>query len=322
MIRAALIGFVLVAVVGCTGAPAGSAGIASPSAATSPMPTGTGGPSPSGTPVSPAASPIATTPPPSAPAVDLYYPPEARFAPQFGMRVMVSGLNVRARPSTAGTKIATAPKNSVFLVSDWGIKADGYTWYLGYQALLEKDGSVPPLPTPFVAGIDPLTGWLAAGTASSPFLEPVAPRCPTQVDLRNVEAMLDSELANCFNTQPIVLTGTYGCGGCGGAAPGMFTPAWLAGPLDFSFLSVNPATQVGPFAAHFPPGGPAAPPNGAIIRVTGHFHDSRAPGCVIAPQAVDGTDKPIASSVATAYCGSRFVVTSFVVLGADPSFPS
>lgn len=325
MIRAALIGFVVVAVVGCSGGPATSAGTPSPTPATSVVPDDTSQPSapPSSAPASPSSAPIVTSPPASAPAIELYSPNEVRYAPTFAMRVIVSGLNVRNRPSTAGTKIGTAPKGSVFLVSDWGVKANGYTWYLGYEDVsIKPGGSVPALPQPMIEGVDDLlTGWLAAGTAADPYLEPIPPRCPSTVNLRNVGAMLDSELANCFGTDAIELTGTYGCGGCGGVVAGTFTPDWLAGPLDYSFLSIDPATQVGPFAVHFPLGGPAAPPEGTIIKVMGHFNDSRSSTCVVAPLDDNDTPKPIAAPVATAYCASRFVATSFVVLGTDPSFP-
>jgi hypothetical protein len=277
---------------------------------------------PSPTEAVPSAEPTAAEPT-SGPEVQ--YPNELNFANDFAMRVLVSGLNIRARPSTSGAKIGTAPKGSVYLVHDYRIQANGYAWYFGYQAGVNADGSVPTLPNGIGAmGVDPIAGWLAAGTSDTPYLQPIAPRCPTTVDLRNVQAMLSSETISCFGTKQIALKGTYGCGGCGGSNPGTFSPDWLASPLTFNFLSLDPSKGIGPFAVRFAPGGPVPPAEGSIISIHGHFNDSRASTCKIAfpPDNGTGTMVPLASAVAVAYCKAQFVVDSFDLLGTDPSFPS
>ena len=315
----------LVLVVGACAGPAATGTPEATTAATALAPIAT---APDVTPL-PTLVPSPTSPTPSAtdpgPTVgpEIAYPAEVQYANQFVMKVLVSDLNVRAKPSTTGAKLGKAPKGALFLMSDWPVKANGYTWYFGYQLVLAHPGVLPDLPDPVVnGGYDGvLSGWLATGSEANPFLLPVAPRCPSTNDLQNLQAMLSSEVVGCFGTTSIELTGTYGCGGCGGLNPGTFTPAWLADPLGYSFLSIDPSERIGPFAVHFPSDGPKAPADGSILKVTGHFNDAHASSCVIAPVDESGTPAPIAKSVATAHCDAQFVVDSFTVTGIDPRFP-
>lgn len=265
------------------------------------------------------ASPTATP----APRPLAEYPRELNWANDIAMRVIVSDLNVRVKPSTSAAKIAKAPKGSVFLFSNWPVQKNGFQWFFGYQAQLRADGSLPPLPESLTgAGVDPLTGWVAAGTSDAPYLEPLAPRCPSrgEIDLAHVEAMLDSEQISCFGSDQIELTATYGCGGCGGSAPGDFAPSWLAYPLGYSFLSEHPALRIGPLGIRFPPSGDPAPPEGTIIRVRAHFSDSRSSTCRIAPLGDGDAPDPIPADLAEAYCRAQLIADSFDVLGTDPTF--
>ena len=270
-----------------------------------------------------AAVPTSTAPGPTN-GPDVTYPPELSYADQFAMRVLVSGLNVRAKPSTGGAQLGTALKGSVFLVSDDRIQANGYTWYYGAVASVGAGKPLPALPNAILLAVNGQAGWLAAGTEATPYLEPLAPRCPTTVNLTNVQWMLSSERVSCFGSTQITLSGVYGCGGCGGANAGTFSPDWLADPLKANFLSVKPANGIGPFGIRFPAGGPAAPKEGSIIKVTGHFEDARSSTCKIAVPASDGsaTMVQIASEVALAYCQAQFVVDAVVVTGTDTGFPA
>ncbi|HYL40735.1 MAG TPA: hypothetical protein VET90_05440, partial [Candidatus Binatus sp.] len=129
------------------------------------------------------------------------------------------------------------------------------------------------------------------------------------------------ELA-CLGKTPLVIQGTLGCGGCGGAFPGTFSPQWLATPLSGIF-SANYAAQVGPLQLYFPPG-LTRPKDGSILRVHGHLDDARSATCKVAVATSDSlTAKPVAVRVADpqAWCREHLVVDSFEVLGVDPSYP-
>jgi hypothetical protein len=238
------------------------------------------------------------------------------------MRVEVSGLNVRAKPSTSGATFGKAAKGSVFVVRDWPIQANGYAWYFGYETAIAAGGAVPALPKSIDYATDGKAGWLAAGTATSPYLLPIGPRCPTTVNLANVESMLDSELLACFGSKAIVLQGTMGCGGCGGVSAGTESPDWLADPLAGGLMSVHAAIRLGPLAVHFAPTGPPRPADGSIVKVTVHLNDPRATTCKITVTDDAGKDVAIDSTVALAWCNAKFVVDSLDILGTDPSFPT
>jgi hypothetical protein len=309
------------AMAGCTGS--------SPTAAPTTAPTLPATPAlqvsvaPSGPSAAPTGSPAPATPSPtSSPTPQAEYSTDLNWANEVAMRVIVSGLNVRTRPSTSAARIGKAPKGSVFLFLDWPTRANGFNWYFGYQATPSADGSLPALPHVLDSGgVEPLSGWVAAGTSDAPYLEPIPARCPTTVDLANVEAMLNSERVACFGSDGLELTGTYGCGGCGGINAGTFTPSWLADPLGFNFLSVDPSARIGPLGLRFAPDGPTGPPDGTIVRVRAHFADARSSTCVIAPLGKGDVPTPIPSGIARDYCRAQLVVDSFNNLGTDPRFP-
>ena len=237
--------------------------------------------------------------------------PELAFVNRFVMRVVVSDLNVRSKPSKSAKSNGKAPKGGLFMMYDWPIKADGYTWYAGFTLLTSKPGVLPDLPTPIETGYDEvLGGWMATGTEDTPFLFPLGARCPTTRNLENVGAMLDSERLSCFGSDTLELEGTFGCGGCGGEAPGTYEPGWLANVLEFDYL--NGSGEDGArFALHFPPSGPARPPEETRVRVRGHFDDPAASTCRITVLGDDGTlSVKIANDAAEQWCRSKFVVES------------
>ncbi|HET7181706.1 MAG TPA: hypothetical protein VFI15_05680 [Candidatus Limnocylindrales bacterium] len=298
-----------------TPGPGGEATATAPasSALTSlPSPEPTAAPTPTST-VQPTAEPAPTEP-------STFQPVGLGFANTFVMRVAVNGLNVRAKPSKNGVSMGKAAKGELFRVYDWPVNADGYTWYYGYEQL-QNDNRVPKLPTPYNEGYDGiLVGWMAAGSLDAPFLMPVGARCPATIDLLNLEAMLGSEKIDCFGSDTLVLQGTFGCGGCGGEDPGHYEPFWLAAGLEFDILRSS-NQQDGAQALHFPPDGQAPPAEGTIIKVRGHFDDSRSETCRITVLGDDGNvDVKIPNKAADQYCRARFVVESYEVLGTDPTY--
>jgi hypothetical protein len=270
------------------------------------------GPSPLSSPTEVPSPSIGQTP---EPVVDREYP-ELAYANRFVMRVAVSDLNVREKPSTSARSNGKAPKGGLFMVSDWPIQANGYTWYFGFTLLTPTPGVLPDLPTYIDTGYDEvLAGWMATGTEDTPFLLPLAPRCPSSPDLASVAAMFDSERIICFGAEPVTLEGTYGCEGCGGATAGTYEPEWLASPLEFGFLSTAPADGVA-LPLHFGPGGPGAPAQGSRVRVRGHFSDERAATCRITEMGSDGTlSVAIANEAAAQWCRGKFVVDNVEVIG-------
>jgi hypothetical protein len=242
--------------------------------------------------------------------------------------VAVKELNLRKNPSTSAKRVALLARGDVLVISpndylNFGfgpVSKNGYTWYPVIVTGL-KNGSLPALPaSPVKTTSVQVWGWVAANDGETPYLLPLAPRCPAVVDLENVQGMLAAERLACFG-QPFTLTGTFGCPGCGGVYVGTFKPLWLAVPQEFDFLSVNPADRIGPLAVRFPPDGPARPAAGTRVSMVVHVDDARSPKCTM----VDGAGSSattIDKRTAVLYCKERLVVDQVQSMGPDPSFPA
>lgn len=298
---------------GSASAPAGSGPGASAGGSQvtgSEAPSGSAPASPSGS--SPVASPVT-------PGVPL------ALQPNIAARVTVSGLNVRDAPTTAGRKVGGLAKGDlVILLGYGGIKANGYTWYQAGR-LKGVHGALPALPAdPLKGNWTDLTGWIAVAQGATPWVATLPARCPASTpDLATLSAMLLGEQLACFSATPLVLEGTWGCGGCGGAYPGVFAPDWLAEPLS-GFLSVNWSARVGPLQLYFPPE-VTRPVEGKILRVRAHLNDPRSSTCTVSTVTSDSltaTPTPISATDAGTYCRQHVVVDSYEVLGVDPSFPA
>ena len=259
-------------------------------------------------------APATSAPPPVVAA------PEGLIPPGSIVRVATDGLRMREEPSTESALVDDLPVDQLLLVgfaqqrSDWGpVSAGGFAWY----PVIRVDAT--ELPALGEGMTTSSIGWVAAGDSTEAYIQLVEPRCPARpVDLASVERMQPWEQLSCFGSEQITLEGTYGCGACGGLSPGTFEPSWLAHPMNFYLLSTDSTTQVGPFNLRFPPGGPANPPEGQIIRVVGHFDDPAAIGCVVSPGE---PPVPIDPAVAELYCREQFVVETIEVIGPDPEWP-
>jgi hypothetical protein len=294
--------------VGCQG---GTTGSASPSAS----PSGSSAASQAASPSAEASAPPESNETIERSTTDGILPPESLAL------VMVDNLRVRGEPSLAGpilhsfdtgTRI-TVVGNPSFLGP---VVADGYDWYLVVHRTDENDPSTEIL------------GWAAAGDPATPFLATLKPRCDRPADV----LLTAYEQLACYGDAPLTLEGTYGCGGCGGFAPGTFEPGWLANPISppFSVLTAKPGKGIGRIDIHVPPELLANffeyPVEGSIIRVVGHFDDPAATTCQIIPgdQVTPGgvgPGVPADSRAAIMYCRERFVVDSYVPIGTDPSYP-
>lgn len=284
----------------------------------------------------PSVPPATDAPASDAPSTDPSGPPSTPpplpgsvIAPGTAVEVVAVELNLRRRPSTSAKVVSLLERGDVVVISPldnlgfgWGpVRADGFDWYPVVQ-VSTPDGRLPALPERPVNPADgvPVSGWVAAGDGSRPFIRALPARCPATPNLRRVTGMLPAERMSCFGANPIVLEGTFGCGGCGAIVMGTFIPEWLATPVELDFLSFDPSVQFGPLALRFPPDGPERPPAGSIIRVTVHVHDSRSSSCSI----VDGEGADavtVNTETAELFCRERLVVDSFEILGTDPRFP-
>jgi hypothetical protein len=241
-------------------------------------------------------------------------------------RVTGDGLRLRVEPSTDGELVATLAAGELLGVA-WGeyadpqspVTADGFTWY---EVIRLADLRQPPAGSYFelIEQGEP-TGWVAAAGGGSRFLELVPGRCVAgdDPDLEVLDAWTPWERLSCLGDRTVTFEGVYGCGGCGGIAPGVWEPAWLASPLNFDFVSVDPIERIGPMSLRFPPAGPQRPEAGAIIRVTGHFDDPVAAGCQRAP---GDPPEPQDARMAKLYCRMGFVVESYEVIGTFDDFPT
>ena len=98
-------------------------------------------------------------------------------------------------------------------------------------------------------------------------------------------------------------------------APGTFEPGWLAFPLECGRLQPG-VDEALPLYLHFPPAGPALPTEGSVVRLHGHFSDSRSTTCRITFPAESGElDVRVNNDAAEQWCRGKFVVDSYEVIG-------
>lgn len=107
---------------------------------------------------------------------------------------------------------------------------------------------------------------------------------------------------------------------------GTFTPEWLALPMNYAFISVEPQERIGPFALRWSPDGPEAPDTpgvAPILRVTGHFDDAAAEGCTMVSfqDSFGEIESEVDPAISELYCRTQFVVDSYEVIGEDEDFP-
>jgi hypothetical protein len=273
-------------------------------------------PEPSGSPID---APAPSDDPGPSPVVEA---PDGVLPPGAYVRVIVDSLRVREGPTTDAAEVVTLPNGAVVLLGysayhpGFGpVEADGFTWY----PVSIFDGNEPATPGTYPTD-ETARGWAAVDDGSGAFVELVAPRCSEgDPDLAFLESLSEWERLACYGDRPLTLEGVLGCGGCGGLFPGIFEPEWLASPMNYDLLSVDPSQHLGPFMTYWSPDGPARPDAGSIVRITGHFDDPAAEGCRVAPGDPEPTD--IDPVVGELYCRSHFVVEGVEVIGVDEDLP-
>jgi hypothetical protein len=248
--------------------------------------------------------------------------PDGVLPPGGIVRVLVDGLRLREGPGLGGSEVVAILERGELMVVGYSVTspgfgpvtADGYTWIpvtrIGVHALPTPDGGLLER-----FGY----GWVAVASGDTEHLELLPPRCVEgDPDLDTIISMTEWERLACFGNRSITLDGIVGCGGCGGFIGGTFEPAWLANPMNYEFLNVDPRVRIGPFALHYPMGIERIP-TASIVRVTGHFDDVAAAECLVAPG--DPEPQPISDVLAELYCSEQFVVDGYEILGVDEDFP-
>ena len=237
-------------------------------------------------------------------------------------RVTVDALRMREEPTTTAPIVATVGLDGLVGLGfgfggSWGpVEAEGYEWYPAAVLTITDLESATGLPSGWVSQ----TGWVAARDETDAFVELLAPRCVEgEPELATLEGLAPWERLACYGNRTLTLEGVYGCGGCGGVFPGIFEPGWLAYPLEFDLLSIEPQDRIGPIGLHFPPDGAAPPEAGSIIRVMGHFDDPAATECQVSPGEPPTAVDQLSAEL---YCRERFVVEDYEVLGTDEDFPT
>jgi hypothetical protein len=244
--------------------------------------------------------------------------------------VTADGLRIREEPSTSTAIVGTVNAGEVVhLVMNANflgpIEADGFDWYLVQHAPGWRDWPAnPPGEGDGPSGDPRIVGWIAAASESEAFLSLSRADCPDQIDIATLWAHTAWERLSCLGDQQITVEGTYGCGGCGGLAPGTFEPEWLAHPLNFHAFSPpwadRPAVVEG-MTLSIPPDVPplGSDQAGSVLRVRGHFNDPRSTECSIAP-GEPGAERAADELAAEWYCRLQFVVESWEVVGTDPDY--
>lgn len=265
------------------------------------------------------------TPSQDATATPVVHPPDD-LLPRFSIgRVTADGLRIRTDPSTSAPLVATLAADGLVLVGSGPAHlagpraADGFTWY--QVMALDSNVPMPPRGSWFeLVDESEEVGWIAAGDGTSRFIETVPARCVAgNPSLELLDAWTPWERLSCLGDRPITFEGVYGCAGCGGFAHGEWKPEWLASPLNFQLISVDPNERFGPMDLRFPPDGPQPPEPGSIIRVTGHFDDPAATGC---ERALGEPAEPEDTQMAELYCRMQFVVENYEVIGTFEDFPT
>ena len=280
---------------------------------------------------SPAASPDPSQAPSQAPAPPSEQPggpapvveaPEGVLPPGSVARVVVDALRIREGPTTDAAEVGSLSRDDLvvlgysYLFPGFGpVDADGFTWYP-----LSKLG-LTELPQPGSGILESeVGGWAAIADGTDVYVALEAPRCVEgDPDLALLQSLTEWERLACYGNRSITIEGVLGCGGCGGLYPGTYEPEWLASPMNYDLLSVEPQDRIGPFILYWSPDGPERPEAASILRVTGHFDEAAAAGCTVAP----GEPEPIEleAPIGELYCRSHFVVEGYEVLGTDEDFP-
>ena len=229
--------------------------------------------------------------------------------------VQVDGLAVRTEPSSSAPQLEVdgAPAHrdagDRLFVLGGPVAADGYWWF---EVALGTDAArVQPIPV----------GWVAAGTESDPWIVAGRGDCP-EPDLAALSSLSGILRAGCYDSAPLTFTARQAAlppdGGLGGACEtDPARPSWLmCDNINYSWVNADGGTDWD-LLLHFDPArgipetelapvGSVGPP----YRITGHFDDPAATGCVT---VADASSAEGLSQWLT--CAAMFVVDELELVG-------
>jgi hypothetical protein len=291
-------------------------------------PTASGAASPSAETSASATAGASVTPAASAGPTPVVAAPDGILPVGSIVEVVADGLRLRDEPSTDGAVVATVAAGEVlYLVTNPNtlgpVEGDGYQWYIGMHApgYTGWPNNPPGFDDP--SGDPRVSGWFAAGNAGESFVSLEPARCTDdEVTIQTLYGLTPWERLACLGDRQLTIEGTFGCGGCGGLAPGTFEPEWLTHPINFNIL--GPPWAEGHDASEslvlrVPPAVPQLDTAvaGSILRVVGHFNDAISTECEIAP---GGSEVPADDVAAEWYCREQFVVEAWESIGTDPDY--
>jgi hypothetical protein len=271
---------------------------------------------PASTSTAPTASPTATTAAaPSAPEL-----PDGLLPAGAVVTVTTEMLRIRSKPGLDGKVVDTMSAGDAAYIEnaiDAGpVSADGFAWYQVAYA-----GGRDVWPFQDVAPGGYVTGWMAAGDASGPYIQLTEVTCPDgPLDLDTLANDLTPwERLVCIGNGSVTIEGRAGCDGCGGVVAGA-SPPWLADLTQLEYVASE--GNFYPAVGFAVPPHAKAPDDHDVVRVTLHVDDPAAGSCAFNPPS---DSEPAAYDYDPAavelFCRERLVLDSFKLTGHD-SFPN
>jgi hypothetical protein len=214
--------------------------------------------------------------------------------------------------TTDGSSWEQVARGELGLTAALGTSAVGAAGLVGMASDLAAAGENPR----FWRSADGATWQGEASPVIAPVEHAVIGACPERPStMLDFMAMPGAVAAECFGDAPITFRAWHTVGGgCGGYAPGIFEPGWLASPFAMLLLNVTPDEEeynvwgCGWGTVH--PDLAALPPEQQWVQVTGHWADRASATCRVRPDpAYPGA---FAAGSLVFRCSSMFVATALV----------
>jgi hypothetical protein len=297
-----------------------------------PTPSAEPTPEPTATPTPAAAASAAPSPTPEPPAAETVVLEPVSFALN-----TVDRLSLRAEPGLDGERLGSLSADSVSVVLDGPLSADGYSWYqlsgLGMPPYTEctGPGAGPPDTDPWpqaplsapTSGCPKWLGWVAAGSLDGEqWLVPVSreevgcPSSPLSID--DFRMLGSMQPLGCFAGDDITVRGWY---------PNVRDPHWvcgLFGPDELTWLACFSGVTLsseptdddwGPLTLKIDPAsGVTMPQRGQWLEVTGFYDHPLARRCGDANPSLGYVPDAAEAAYATRECRSQFVVSDVRVV--------